>query len=195
VREAGQDWRRWLERQGPAALLYARQITRNYQDAEDAVHDGFLKFWRRREAAREAGMFFAAVRSAALDQRRGGLRRRRRELAHGVSEALFEVPVEGMMRREEAERLLAELSEAQREAVVLKIWGGLTFAEAAEALGESANTVAGRYRDAIERLAERNIHHEGTKDMKAHEEYSSRRRGGTEDVNWPQMNTNEHENV
>ncbi len=156
MREAGQEWRQWLERHGPAALLYARQITRNYQDAEDAVHDGFLRFWRWRGgggAAREAaGVFFAAVRSAALDQRRGAGRRRRREEACGVNEALFETPAEGMARREEVGQALRELPENQREVVVLKIWCGLTFDEAATMLKESPNTVAARYRSALERL-------------------------------------------
>jgi RNA polymerase sigma-70 factor, ECF subfamily len=155
VRAGERDWRQWMARHGPAALLYARQITGNYQDAQDAVHDGFIKFWRHRGVVREgAGLFLAAVRTAALNQRRSAGRRERREQARGMNEAAFEPPVEGMARQEELERALAGLREAQREVVVLKIWGGLTFAEAAECLGESPNTVAGRYRSAIERLTE-----------------------------------------
>ncbi len=155
MREGERDWRRWMTRYGPAALLYARQITRNHEDAEDAVHDGFIRFWRHRGAGREgAGLFFAAVRSAALNQRRSAGRRERREQARGVNEAAFEPPVEGMARQEELERALAGLPEAQREVVVLKIWGGLTFAEAAECLRESPHTVAARYRSAIEKLTE-----------------------------------------
>ena len=57
------------------------------------------------------------------------------------------VDVEGV------ERALGELPGEQREVVVLKIWAGLTFSQIAEALGESANTVASRYRYGLEKLA------------------------------------------
>jgi len=41
---------------------------------------------------------------------------------------------------------------AQREVVVLHIWGGLTFEEVAQAIGVSPNTAASRYRYALEKL-------------------------------------------
>ena len=50
------------------------------------------------------------------------------------------------------ESALAQLPDEQREVVVLKIWGGLTFAQIAAALGVNQNTAASRYRYAIERL-------------------------------------------
>ncbi len=40
----------------------------------------------------------------------------------------------------------------QSEVVVLKIWEGMTFLEIAEVLGESPNTIASRYRYALEKL-------------------------------------------
>jgi RNA polymerase sigma-70 factor (ECF subfamily) len=40
----------------------------------------------------------------------------------------------------------------QREALVLRIWGDLTFAQIAETVGESINTVASRYRYAMQAL-------------------------------------------
>jgi len=57
-----------------------------------------------------------------------------RERARLVQDALDRLPVE------------------QREVVTLKIWGGLTFAEIAEALEIPANTAASRYRYALEEL-------------------------------------------
>ena len=44
------------------------------------------------------------------------------------------------------------LPDAQREVLALKIDGGLTFAEIGEALDVSANTVASRYRYALDKL-------------------------------------------
>ena len=64
----------------------------------------------------------------------------------------------GALRRFEAElilavrRALARLSDEQREVVVLKVWGGLTFEEIGEQLSISPNTAASRWRYAMEAL-------------------------------------------
>ncbi|MFM7138250.1 MAG: RNA polymerase sigma factor [Planctomycetota bacterium] len=55
-------------------------------------------------------------------------------------------------RAEAVAQAIAALPLEQREAVVLRIWGGLTSAEAARTLGENINTVAGRYRAALAKL-------------------------------------------
>ena len=47
---------------------------------------------------------------------------------------------------------LHQLPESQREVLVLRIWGELSFAEIATALGDSINTVASRYRYALDGL-------------------------------------------
>ena len=49
-------------------------------------------------------------------------------------------------------RILKSLPQSQYEVVILKHWEDLTFAEIAEALGLSQNTVASRYRYAMEKL-------------------------------------------
>jgi RNA polymerase sigma-70 factor (ECF subfamily) len=49
---------------------------------------------------------------------------------------------------------LGRLPEEQREVLVMKIWGGLSFPQIAEALRISANTVASRYRYALAKLRE-----------------------------------------
>src|SRR5258708_1190051 len=52
---------------------------------------------------------------------------------------------------ESAEKMLAG---EQREVVVMKIWGGLTFEEAAAVIGISPNTAASRYRYGLTKLKE-----------------------------------------
>jgi RNA polymerase sigma-70 factor (ECF subfamily) len=47
---------------------------------------------------------------------------------------------------------MSKLQEVYREVVTLKTWGGLTFAEIAEALEIPANTAASRYRYGLEEL-------------------------------------------
>jgi RNA polymerase sigma-70 factor (ECF subfamily) len=50
------------------------------------------------------------------------------------------------------ETALGALPEEQREVLVMKIWGELTFSQIGQALAISPNTAASRYRYAIERL-------------------------------------------
>jgi DNA-directed RNA polymerase specialized sigma24 family protein len=85
------DWTDLLDRHGPALLLYARQLAAGRADAEDAVQEGFVRFWSgRARAADAAGYLFACVRSAALDARRSSGRRLRREQAAARPEGLFD---------------------------------------------------------------------------------------------------------
>jgi RNA polymerase sigma-70 factor (ECF subfamily) len=102
-------------------------------------------------------LLYAAVRTCALDYRRSGERRTRREANPAVDvlredDAFFDHTVE---QREDAallESALRELPPEQREVVVLRVWGGLTFAEIATALDQSINTVTSRHRYALEAL-------------------------------------------
>ena len=146
------DWPAFIARHGPVALLYARQLAP--ADAEDALHDGFLRFWAHRAATPDApALFFASVRSAAFDLRRRTSRRRRRELAHSATPApQLAGPAGEDETRQQIEHALAELPPPQREVVILKIWSNLTFAQIAEVLSESPNTVATRYRYAMQKL-------------------------------------------
>ena len=147
------NWPDWIQRHGAMALLYALQLTGTRADAEDAVHDGFIRFWGRRHAAQNMpALFFASVRTAALDLRRGEARRRRRDRGRLPEMPQLAGAGESGEMREQIERALGELPEAQREVVVMKIWGDLTFAQIAEVVVESPNTVATRYRYAMAKL-------------------------------------------
>ncbi len=152
-------WRACYRELAPKLVLFARQWCREAADAEDVVQTAFVKFWKRQpEAQREHWpLLFAAVRSTALDHLRGTERRVRREAEPSVSvlredATFFDGTVE---QREDAalvEAALRELPPEQREVLVLRVWGGLTFAEAAATLGEPINTVTARYRYALEAL-------------------------------------------
>ena len=149
-----QQWRTWLDRHGPALLLFARQWSATPTDAEDALQDGFLKFWKTRSRARdELAYLYTCVRSAAMDQGRSQRRRVARESASDSPGApSFEPPIERAERQAMIEAALAQLPGDQREVVVMKIWGGLTFAQIAAALDTPLNTVASRYRYALAQL-------------------------------------------
>jgi len=89
-----------------------------------------------------------------MDRRRGEARRRKREelAATSDNESLFEHAAEHDDRREIIEKTLQTLPDEQREIVIMKIWGGLTFRGIAEALAIPANTAASRYRYALTAL-------------------------------------------
>ncbi len=152
-------WKACYRELAPKLLLFARQWCSEAADAEDVVQTAFVKFWKRQpNAGREHyPLLFAAVRSTALDLIRGTERRARREAEPAVTvlredATFFDCTVE---QREDAaliENALRGLPAEQREVLVLRVWGGLTFAEIAATLDASINTVAARHRYALEAL-------------------------------------------
>lgn len=152
--QSAQEWRVWLERHGAALLLFAAQWSSTRSDAEDAMQTGFLRFWQTREKARdEVAYLYTCVRGAAIDLGRGQRRRQVRETAASLPEpSSFDIPSERFERESAIEAALRELPADQREVIVMKIWGDLTFAQIAQALDIPLNTAASRYRYAIRRL-------------------------------------------
>src|SRR5215218_7535498 len=154
-----QSWRNCFEQLAPKLLLFARQWVSSMADAEDVVQNAFVRFWKHQPQAgpEHYPLLFTAVRTSALDLLRSQERRTRREADERVEILREDTPSfdSGVENREHAEAIetaLARLPESQREVVVLKIWGDLTFAQIAQTLGESINTIASRYRYALEAL-------------------------------------------
>ena len=151
------DWQGWYERHGPALLLFARQFTRSLAEAEDAMHDGFIRFWKRRgEVEDPTAYLYRAVRSAALDMGRGNSRRQLRETSRAQQDQAPTLEPWQQAANDEGEQRLREsldqLPQGQRELIVLKIWGGLTFEQIAEATQSPRSTAAARYTAAIKAL-------------------------------------------
>jgi RNA polymerase sigma factor (sigma-70 family) len=138
---------------GPPLLAYARSMLRDAASAEDVVHEVFLKLISTRESlpVEPRPYLFRAVRNTSLNR----LRTTRRETAQRMEPAMF-VARDGLSSLvPDLERALAALPEEQREAVVLRVWAGLTLEEVAQVAGTSANTAASRYRYGLARLRER----------------------------------------
>lgn len=153
--EPEDNWRGWLDRHGPALLLLARQYVRSASDAEDVVQEAFVRFWRTRQSVRNpAAYLYLCVKRCALDWQRG--RRRETQRQHAVArpdhEPMFENQAVLDERQRQAQTAIGNLPTEQAEVLVLKIWGGLTFQQIAEALGLSPNTAASRYRYALANL-------------------------------------------
>lgn len=153
-----ESWRDWFQHYGPKLLLCARQWTRSLADAEDVVQEAFVRFWRnqRKLGGEPQALLYTSVRRAATDLARRNSRRAAREVrADGGLESIepiFHIPLEGDDRRAVIETALRGLPEEQREVLVLKIWGELTFEQIAAQLGIPSNTAASRYRYALAAL-------------------------------------------
>ena len=151
------SWSQWIKQHGPALVLLARQWCPAGGDAEDAVHDAFLGFWPKRNRVKDPTAYlYRCVRNAAIKRQRSASRRRRHErLAAQMPQAGWFTPShehEMDEDRQLIEQSLAALPEAQRQVVVMKIWGGLTFNQIAQSADISINTAASRYRYALEAL-------------------------------------------
>ncbi|HYG78002.1 MAG TPA: RNA polymerase sigma factor [Planctomycetota bacterium] len=153
-----ENWEEWLRLYGPALLLFARQWARDGQDAEDLLQEAFLRFWKSRQQAQDPKAYlFSCVRNCALELHRAERRLKERERiteksAHGFAEPAFVQRPEQDEQRQALEAALKELPDEQREVVVMKIWGGLTFPQIAEVAGTPADTAASRYRYAMQSL-------------------------------------------
>jgi RNA polymerase sigma-70 factor (ECF subfamily) len=149
----GEDVRILYDRHGPALLAYACSFVADTGIAEDIVHQVFVKVLQGETAMPEVPVayLYRAVRNTALNARRNGFRNA--PLDHATSWLVHRGG-----DREAALALqaaLIELPEEQREVVVMRIWSGMTLEEIASAAGVSLNTIASRYRYALEKLRER----------------------------------------
>ena len=146
------DALRWYDEHGPALLAYASALLKDPSAAEDVLHQVFLNVLRGKAQVFGApgSYLFRAVRNTALNHIRG--QSREVELADG---GVWLESQDGSKETAMAlQSALGMLPAEQRELVVLKIWGQLTFEEAAAVIGISVNTAASRYRYGLEKLKE-----------------------------------------
>ena len=153
----------WLEdiyqdhRRGLFGL--ALSIVREAASAEDAVHEAFARMAKQRD--RPAGdvpaYVYKAVRNAAIDQTR---RRQARPTPTDDIASLFVAPSKDDpgQRAETSEtqtmlmQAIDNLPTDEREAVVMRSFGGLTLKQIAEATGRPLTTVSSQYQRALGRL-------------------------------------------
>ncbi len=159
---ADEPWHRCYRELAPKLLLFARQWMPSQADAEDVVQAAFVRFWKKHPTAEREHypLLYAAVRTIALDTLRGNDRRIRRENAPEAEvprdgDPCFDLAMEQAELAVAVDHSLRQLPGEQREVVVLKLWGDLTFQEIADMLGAPLNTVAARYRYALDKLRER----------------------------------------
>jgi RNA polymerase sigma-70 factor (ECF subfamily) len=144
------DVRQLYDRHSSALLGYASAITGERAAAEDVVHQVFLKMMKGNLLPSEpAAYLFRAVRNAALNARRNGMRHVQLDREQAWFEASGDKET-GMA----LQAALLQIPAEQREVVVLRVWCEMTLAEIGEILEASPNTVASRYRYGLSKLRE-----------------------------------------
>jgi RNA polymerase sigma-70 factor (ECF subfamily) len=144
------DVRQLYDRHGPALVVYACSFLVDAAAAEDVVHQLFLRLLGGNTDVphNPVAYVYRAVRNAALN----ALRDRARLEPITLETCVFSHRGGDQEAALALQAALAELPEEQREVVVMRVWSGLTLEEAATATGVSLNTVASRYRYALEKL-------------------------------------------
>ncbi|MFT5140027.1 MAG: RNA polymerase sigma-70 factor (ECF subfamily) [Lysobacterales bacterium] len=143
------EMRQQLVQLGNGAHALATQILGNADEAQDAVHDSFLKVFSRPHAYQAgygplAPWFLRLVRNHCIDLIR------RRKPQDGDLDALVD-PMPGpektlqiAQRDNELRRALEKLSDAQRQIIVLKDYMDMNYAEIAQVLEIAPGTVMSR---------------------------------------------------
>jgi RNA polymerase sigma factor (sigma-70 family) len=147
-----QDLGRLYRQHAPCLRLYARQWP---ECGEDVVQDAFIALARRSSPPDNvAAWLYQVVRTGALAAARSASRRRKREGAVSAPEAWF-TPTHDRLDADVAARALATLPLEQREVIVSRLWGGLTFDEVARLVGCSLPTAHRRYHAGLTELRTR----------------------------------------
>lgn len=150
------EWKQWLDDHTPKLLLFARQKARCEADAQDLVQEAVLEAMQRGvgQLPPPVPLVFATIHRRAIDLARREDRRAVREFKVLVDapDTWFDSEVESREQNQLLQSAMKQLPDIYREVITLKVWGELTFAEIAEALGVPQNTAASRYRYGLEEL-------------------------------------------
>jgi RNA polymerase sigma-70 factor, ECF subfamily len=156
----GKFYDRWVDKVHASVIA----IVRSPQDAEEVVDDCFWQAWTRASQfdvsrGQVRAWIFNIARSRALDRLKAVNRRREDDLDSVGANVLATDP-DAENRLDEAQRAttltsaLDGLPAAQRVAVEMAYYGGLSQAEIAESIGEPLGTVKTRIRLGMQKLRE-----------------------------------------
>ncbi len=151
---------------GLFSMIYA--ILRDQKESEDVLQEAFVQMWKRTSTydPTRSSLFTWAVmisRHKAIDRLRSRQRQGRlaEAMAHETDNMAATAPAESadnaLVRSDERERVrtaLTQLGEAQREAIDLAFFSGLTQTQIAEKLGAPLGTVKARIRRGLLALRE-----------------------------------------
>ena len=147
-----------------SGILYslALRIVRNTEDAEETLHDAYLRAWRYASAYSDQrgsvlSWLVLMTRTSAIDRLRAT---KRHNSAHSLdeyydAESPLASPENEVVSNQKAHRIriaMRELSPEQKEAIELAFFGGLSHSELAEHLGVPLGTIKTRIRSGLQRM-------------------------------------------
>ena len=144
---------RLLDAEGPALALYAAQWT---DAADDCVQEALVELAGQTIVpANLRAWLYRVVKNRAINAARGARRRRERE-SRVMAErfATHAARIDRLDAIDVAEAL-EQLEPHEREIVVMRIWGSLTYEEIAIAMEMSTSSVHRQYQQALEKLRHR----------------------------------------
>ena len=149
-----------IEESVPALRRYARALTRNADRADDLVQDCLERAIRKQALWRPTGSLRSWLFRILLNLYRNELRTDRRRGEHvSVDTLLIEPAVApaqpGRIALGEMARAIDTLAAEQREALLLVVLDGMSYADAADAIGVPIGTLMsrlGRARAALRNL-------------------------------------------
>ena len=138
-----------IEESVPALRRYARALTRNADRADDLVQDCIERAIRKEALWKPTGPLKAWLFRILLNLYRNELRTSRRRGQHVPVETLLVEPAvapsqPGRIARSEMARAIDTLAPEQREALLLVVLEGMSYAEAAESIGVPIGTLMSR---------------------------------------------------
>jgi len=144
-----------IDEHGASLVLYAQQWC---DGPEDVVQEGFIKLMRQQPVPTNlVGWLYRVVRNGAISESRATARRVRHEKNAGVANLRWFEAASGQNQLDvdDATAALHDLPPDEREVVVLRIWGGLSFEQISDVIEKSSSTAHRRYLSGLEALREK----------------------------------------
>ena len=140
-----------VDAHGAALVLYARQWCKA---PDDAVQEAFIELLRQTSVPdHPAAWLFHTVRRRAMNLARAERRRTEHHRRAGQErEPWFLDGQTAEVDGSELRPMLERLPALERQIVVARVWGELTFEQVAELAGISLSSAHRRYRRALKRL-------------------------------------------
>ena len=143
-----------IDDHGAALNLYARQWC---HAPEDALQEALIELCRQDPAPDQpVAWMYKTVRRRAMNVNRAEQRRTRHHHEAGLQRQSWFLDREDQQpESHELEQMLAGLPQLEREIVVARVWGELSFEQIAELVERSCSSVHRRYRRALALLGRR----------------------------------------
>ncbi len=140
--------RELLEAHGAALTLYARQWC---HVPEDALQEALIELLRLPEVPEQpAAWLFTTVRRRAMNLARSEQRRTRHHAQAAEQKSNWFIEDDsGPFEPSELSAMLSRLPALEREIVIAKVWGDLTYAQIAQLVELSTSAVHRRYQHAL----------------------------------------------